>query len=115
MNQKYDADYFINLFSTIPDEEWTTGAGGVHPGTPSPSCALGHLGTYYDKRGEYVLTKHGKALAKLLAPFAKSPEQSGASVVYSVNDGTAPGFESPHSPKARILAALERVKKQEAK
>jgi hypothetical protein len=87
----YNAQYFIDKFSTIPEEKWCTGKFEDEHGR---HCALGHCGA----RKSFVRTEEANALSALIWPM-------------SINDGDADDYQQP-TPKQRILAALEDAKKK---
>lgn len=98
---KYDVDYFLNKFDTIPDDEWYTG-NFVNSFNPKQKCALGHCGggKFYRVQTGYA-TVESLALSRLLwLPLE----------IYApgVNDGEYPDLGD--TPKERIMTALILVK-----
>ena len=89
---KYNADFFIEGFTDIPDKFWCT---GVDDNGKWKFCALGHLG---------IPSPEAKALSYLLIKAVGD----GA---FPINDGLVKKYSQP-TPKARILAALEDAKKK---
>lgn len=93
----HTVDYFIEKFSSIPEENWTTGewvAGqGVH-------CAMGHCGA----KGDGNYTEESFALNHLV----KTHLGYGYSVE-EINDGDNPEYKEL-TPKERILSALHDIK-----
>jgi hypothetical protein len=94
----YTVDYFIDKFTAIDDELWTTGAFHDVNGC---KCALGHCGMDHPHHTSV------EALA-LIALF----DDAALSVV-GVNDGLSAQY-TQDTPKARILAALSDIKKTQA-
>ena len=96
MDAVYDADYFIEKFSQIPDDQWTTGNYAMD----GKCCALGHCGMRSGFGAGYEASEldslFGRVFGKTLA-------------VVNVNDGYCLEFNQP-TPKARILAALQWIK-----
>lgn len=84
-----NAQYFIEKFSAIPEEQWCvlqlTDEQGRH-------CVYGHCGSDY--------MPEGNALGKIL-DFQTS----------FINDGEHSQYQQP-TPKQRILAALEDARKE---
>ena len=104
--EKYNPDYYIEMFEAIPDNKWCERA--LHKPAYGQSCALGHCGGY----------DTDKALA-LQGLFCKYTTQA----VETVNDtryveGQTKSVKFPFlnfpTAKARILAALKHIKKQMA-
>jgi hypothetical protein len=86
----YNVDYFIQKFTAIPEDEW------IEDGTLSDGrgkyCALGHcfeIGEVTDLR----------SLMKIIPAYTSR-----------VNDGIDSRYPQP-TPKQRILAALEDIKR----
>jgi hypothetical protein len=103
---KYDADYFINKFSAILDEQWCIrdfdDGRGRH-------CALGHCGvpktfSFFSFCGLAGVSPEGAALESLF-------KCAGIDCVGAVNNGRIAAYPQG-TPKARILAALADVKAQ---
>ena len=82
--------YFIDKFTAIPDEQWTT---GFFTDKEGRHCALGHCGapSGYEWR----------ALSELVGRATQS-------CISNINDGKDPNFQQL-TPKARILAALNSI------
>lgn len=102
MTKRYDVNYFIEKFSKIPASKWTTYTFENYAGQ---CCALGHCGFQRNISGGKNKTTEGISLINLI-------NKIGLNVV-TINDGDTKYQQ--RSPKARILAALRDVKKQEAK
>ncbi len=103
--KKYTVNYFINKFSKIPANRWTTKRFKTKTGK---CCALGHCGDTDLSDGN----KESNALFRLIS---KNLTMS----VYTVNDERIYVSRSPFgyvstylgdTPKSRILAALELIK-----
>jgi hypothetical protein len=90
----YDAAYFYNKLSEIPEEEWTTEAWNLCNGS---KCVLGHLGEAFPDKKDTTLSK---AFKKLLQ------SQLGDYFGWEVNDGRALFKELGDTPKERVLNAL---------
>lgn len=90
-----NAQYFIDKFTAIPDDKWTT---GQLLNSQGQSCALGHCG---ERRGVYEATLESAVLKALFARHYMRPDD--------VNDYSTGMFKQA-TPKARILAALEYIK-----
>ena len=100
---KYDVNYFINKFETIPDYEWCEGQCTKVLNNNIQHCALGHCGVTKNMEGN-DLTDESKALIKLFGGNPNKPcYEGGADAVISVNDG-GPGS------KQRILNKLKSLK-----
>lgn len=95
----YNVQYFIDKFEKIKTKKWTTGRYSSMFGLSH--CALGHcgMGDKVDGFDTYPEVFH---LAKI---FANSKLN-----IISVNDGDCPRYQQP-TPKQRILAALNDIKK----
>lgn len=94
----YDADYFIDMFKSIPASNWTIASVYDYAGR---RCALGHCLMYcYFENGKHVFqeTRQSYALRKLLRD------------VEEINDGAHQKYRQ-NTPKNRILAALGDIKK----
>lgn len=96
---KYDITYFIDKFSSIPEDNWTT---DVFVSEDNKCCALGHCGVRYDRT-----TEEATALFRLF-------RNSRFSVV-SVNDDEYPVAYPQTTPKQRVLAALRDLEKSDGK
>jgi len=92
-----NAQDFIDFFQAIPDEKWTT---GTYSNVHGQRCAFGHC---FDKD----IIFETRTDAKLVSLFGRI-----TALVTEVNDGKDPRFQQS-APKARILAALEEIKKHE--
>ena len=99
MSTIYDADYFIEKFSGIPDELWFEGE-FASPANPECKSALGHCGASWNGRKE----KHTKESGALLSLFGDTMVS-----IYFVNNGESQAFIHP-TPKGRVLAALAWIK-----
>ena len=95
MQEKHNAQFFIEGFEFIPDRFWTT---GVCVGNGC-FCALGHLGT--------VIVNRPNKLSKEFFYILKNAGI--ARFNYEINDGYNARYPQP-TPKARILAALKDAK-----
>ena len=105
MSNHYTVDYFIEKFSKIPDEQWTTGNYAMD----GKCCALGHCGRRHGFRHE---PPDATALDVL---FSSSPVSDESLISpTAVNDGLDERFRQP-TPKARILAALNCIKERQVK
>lgn len=100
---KYMVDYYIKKFKAIPAKHYTT-SNFTSPLDPKKHCALGHCGVtcFYDAYN----TPEAVNLRDLFKIIRAS--------VISVNDGESAAF-TQKSPKARILAALNQIKKIQVK
>jgi len=117
MNTKFDADYFINKFSAIPDWRWLSGNIGFRDEPSAPHCAVGHCCPsefrirYFiehpDATGDEQ-AQEALALERLLGGTA----QVGSWLATKINDGLDPRYKHD-SPRSRILAALYDVKQQQ--
>ncbi len=92
----YTVDYFIQKFEAIPEEWWcvTLYTRGEQ------KCALGHCGVSMKDD-----TEEGEALSYLFI--------SNFGMASTINDGGDSRFPQA-TPRARILAALQRIKQKEA-
>jgi hypothetical protein len=99
MSKKYTVDYFIDKFSKIPDSKWRTNSYNYN----GRCCALGHCGYTWEKE-----TNLGKVLERLV-------QNNLAVSIESINDGKNDGNDyipfKQKKPKARVLAALKKIKK----
>lgn len=84
----YDADFFIEFFSKIPEEKWTT---WIFEDNKGRRCALGHCGA--GKRNALEAVLHGNTMGINDDPFCYWEHNLNA-----------------HTPKTRILAALKLAK-----
>ncbi len=105
----YNAKYFINKFSAIPDDKWIVGIFVDNSG--DKCCALGHCGASYTSG-----SKEANALSTLIF------KTLGCSVAF-INDGaygvsvyeyvppvtTNELLSLGDTPKERILTALELI------
>ena len=97
----YTLDYFINKFSSIPDEKWCEGEYDVG----YAKCAMGHCGYALEKAIANIsdgYSEESKALQKLFNK-TKTP------AVEAINDGEYYQYQQD-TPKERILAALNDLK-----
>lgn len=94
----YNAQYFINKFSAIPEDQWTTNI--CHD--DDKSCALGHCGARYTSDDRSV---EANALRSL---FVKSLH----CCVHQINDNMHYLY-TQDTPKQRILAALKHIKAEQ--
>lgn len=92
-------DYFIDKFTTIPDSEWCIGWFSDKEGR---HCAYGHCGVEVGNS-----TDESRALDRL---FRKS-DLALYDIIAEINDGRREEYHQS-TPKARILAALEDIKKK---
>lgn len=90
---KYDAQYFVDKFSPIPDEQWTT---GTYEDENGCKCALGHCGD-----GSDTETFEGSALMNIARAMLRD--------IVMINDRHDEDYLQL-TPKARILAFLEDAK-----
>lgn len=107
----YSVDYFIEKFEAIPEDKWCVGS--LH--SNGRSCALGHCGMTADPEVEpfgimfFNWSDEGMALTKLLDKLGLKP--------WEIND-YMPFMKDAYryiqkTPKQRILAALNDVKKMQ--
>jgi len=105
----YTLNYFINFFSNIPSNRFTTCE--LLSNTGNRMCALGHAGSADRKpslAGRSTYQVRGlptEARARALASFL-----GGASTVARINDGYGPYSGLGKTPRARILRALRNRK-----
>ena len=98
--EQYTIDWFIDFYSKIPEEKWTTGFYVRNIGTKEISfCALGHLGIGNSSN------KNRKKAARFLSDLFAANHLS----VSGINDGLVCVFQQP-TPRQRILAALNHFK-----
>lgn len=100
----FDADYFIQKFSSIAEDKWIT---GNYVDSEGRRCAVGHC--LIDEIEEevhslYVLFKCGHAAGVI----------PGRSVTYC-NDGGQDWYDYASTPKRRILKALRALRDAEEK
>lgn len=88
----YDIDYFINKFSSIPEEKWCAD----HFVNGKKHCALGHC-------GQDPFTGRTEESHSLINLF---PHKQSVS---AINDGGNEDYQQP-TPKQRVLAALNDLK-----
>lgn len=102
---QYTVDYFIEKFSAIPEENWTTGTTINHKGQ---KCALGHCGVGVDELEN--LTDEAFILTEILKPLYKDHILTLGpwEIVTNINDR----HSVLGTPKQRILTALQTVKSQ---
>lgn len=90
---KYDLNYFIEKFSSIPEELWTTRR-FVDPANPQCKCAYGHCGERDD---------------------VDTPEEANTDVMPTyltwVNDGEGGTLQYGDTPKERVVSYLKSLKK----
>lgn len=93
---KYTVDYFIEKFEAIPEDNWIT---GKYYDPEIGCCALGWCG-----EKNFEETVESNSLTNLLKGW-----------VAEINDGTLHGqhikYRKFTTPKQRILAALNDIKK----
>lgn len=97
--QIYNKEYFINKFSTIPEDKWCIICFKDKKGR---SCALGHCG--YDAK---EINEECKSLIDLLSPLISEPFRN--EVVSRINDGIGEFRDYGITPKERILNALNKI------
>ncbi len=97
----YDIDYFINKFTAIPDDKWTTRR---YETINDKCCALGHCGERTTKH-----TIEATTLNDIIANSHIIPPQSKSTTIVYINDGDHNDYKQD-TPKARILAALNDIK-----
>lgn len=120
MDNQFTVDYFIDKFSAIPENKWTQ----RKLYSQDMSCSLGHCKVTENDFNYDLMTFEGtdeaKALISLFStlsisicgrqkPNACSFSNYSFNVTY-VNDGDADQYPQP-TPKQRILAALNDIKK----
>lgn len=111
MESKYTVQYYIDKFSKIPENKWTTNAFGEG----NARCANGHCGISIKNANQHDATDEAKQLANLLllvvdkSAYNKYRQPIFVATAF-INDGDDPKYKQRH-PKDRILAALEDVKK----
>lgn len=91
----YTVDYFIDKFSKIPEDKWQMG--GYHNKDKTKFCAFGHCGI--DEYSGWKSKSEADALLNILP------------IAVSVNDGEHEDYRQL-TPKQRILAALNDIKKK---
>jgi hypothetical protein len=91
---KYDIDFYIEFFTNIPDEKWSSGPGYFGPN--GTQCALQFC--------RYTDIKDKGRFEALLDIFNKK-----GFCPVKINDGEDKTFEGDH-PKTRILNALKSFK-----
>lgn len=102
---KYTVDYFIAKFEATPAKKWITGEYRARGGR----CAMGHCGYTYGAPTDEALALLGLFEAHFPNTRPKNP-------VVTINDNSAscpPEFAKIKTPRARILAALQQIKKGE--
>ncbi|MEK6884004.1 MAG: hypothetical protein AABY22_30520 [Nanoarchaeota archaeon] len=95
---KYNVDFFIEKFRQIPEDKWITKTYS----DGEAKCALGHCGYGYHGK----TTKMGKSLLNLF--------YENKLAVVEINDGLTKKFLQK-TPKTRIMAALNFIKKKNSK
>jgi hypothetical protein len=100
----YTIEYFINKFSVIPENQWTTGVVETDNGR---MCVLGHCGVVETSAG-IVWTPEAGALNHFIESNGIISKEKDVS---ALNDGLVPGY-SQKTPKGRILAALNNIQKK---
>jgi len=110
MNTNYNVDYFIKKFEAIPESKWCT----AWISRDDKHCASGHCGitNYYDLNPEVkglieLFKKLKLTLKTWVCPLSSEVKQ----IVY-VNDSSSLEYDQ-HTPKQRILAALNDIKKMQ--
>lgn len=98
----YDVNYFIEKFTKIPDELWTT----YNFELDGRCCALGFCGTYFDKDSETVIWNDESQALKGIFGRAELPSVS------KINDCIFDREFTQKHPKYRILHALQMIKKK---
>jgi hypothetical protein len=101
---EYTVDYFLNKFSSIAPDEWYVGDFSNVEG--NKFCALGHCGCDGSK---LPFTEEGEQLSLILCAIQPSTDR-----VARINDGLSHKYKQA-TPKERILAALNDVKKRQQK
>ena len=109
---EYNVDYFIGKFSATVESSWNEGFQNKNDGT---HCALGHCDDFS------MQNTLGDVLKPIQITITKSMYGNdygkvvlGALKVAAINNGETAEYQQP-TPKQRILAALQDVKKlQEA-
>lgn len=102
MSNKYNAQFYIDFFSKIPEELWIEGDFEDECGR---KCAYGHLGERY-----YRITEEARGLKRLSEDYL--PKNFG---FMKINDNKVQHEYPQETPKQRVLAALERIKLEEKK
>lgn len=106
---KYDVEYFINKFETIPEEQWCM---YEFENSIGQRCALGHCGITTKNVSELLNPRHprqeGSELHKLIERFFQVS-------VFDINDGHDTFGISGNTPKDRMLSALNTIKHMEKK
>lgn len=110
-NINYDIDYFINKFSVIPEDQWTTGE--LKEKGTNKYCAYGHCGVVTFNLTEITNTPEAKALTLIFGGDMWT--------VINMNDnkkwtpGTEIGMCSSYgkTPKERILNKLNELKNEQ--
>jgi len=100
---KYNVNYFIKKFESIPDNKWFVGEYSNKTGTKF--CAYGHLGNALNKKA----TPRSIALSELVKSYANE-SIDGRYFVPEVNDGTSGWVFTGRTPKERILNLLYNIK-----
>lgn len=108
----YDVDYFISKFSAIPEDKWIIGALKNQKGS---CCALGHCGAFYSfVEIEVEPSNEARALRRLFDVIQLHPSHVNDDCYDAYDSGQRPPqaalYDQP-TPKARILAALEDIKR----
>ena len=98
----YNTEYFIEKFAAIPEDRWCN---EVYQSLDR-YCALGHCGiTNENCRRTDDQLPEATALTEIFKAYG--------TLVSWVNDGYNEHFQQDH-PKKRILAALAKIKNEEA-
>lgn len=111
---KFDTQYFLDKFSKIPANKWTTG--DLNDG--HRCCALGHCGVQPVPRkpDNWKLTLEARALEKILAKTLsfKTDWKIQDLVVPRINDNQiwAGNINLGKTPRTRILNALKLAQKR---
>lgn len=95
---EYDVDYFIKKFEAIPEELWFVGDYISQCGTKR--CAAGWCNEHINIRNI-----ESEKMAVVFEPL-------GRLVIANINDGKDERYQQP-TPKQRILAALNDIKKMQ--
>lgn len=99
----YDVDYFISKFSAIPEDKWTTGC--LKDNRTGACCALGHCNADYSYT---ALGADSSVEANNLRRIFKVKQLE----VPEVNDDMSGLYNHlGTTPKARIIAVLEDIKR----
>lgn len=104
----FTKQYFIDKFTAIPDERWTTNSLEYK----GACCALGHCGVR-----DWIPTDESRALIALFTTlnlrYNEDDHMLTEEPVWRVNDTNVRGRYPQATPKARILAALNDIKEND--